>query len=284
MIRFAVVLAAMLPISAAAETFPDAKSIVSIGGPVTEIIFALGQQHRIVARDTTSTYPQAANDLPDVGYMRRLSAEGVLSVAPDLIITRDTAGPPEVMEQLEAAAVPIVEVHDGFDQASVIAAIHTVGDALGKSDAAAALADTVTNDFAKLGVKRGKIETPLRVMFILSNQAGRLNVAGRETGADGLIALAGGVNVMGTAFEGYKILNDEAVISAAPDVILMMGNTEDHVGKAHEVLSLHSLSQTPAGQNGEFVTIAGAALGFGPRTAALASSVFDDLYPALAQE
>jgi iron complex transport system substrate-binding protein len=284
MIRCAILLAVICPFSVAAQPYPDATSIVSIGGPVTEIIYALGQQDRLVARDTTSTFPQAANSLPDVGYMRRLSAEGVLSVAPDLIVARDTAGPPEVMDQLHAAAVPIVEVHDGFDQLAVISAIQTVGDALGQSDAANALAKTVTTDFAKLAEKRAKIGTPLRVMFILSNQAGRLNVAGGETGANGLIKLVGGLNVMGEAFEGYKILSDEAVIEAAPDVILMMDNNNDHSGKLQEILSLPSVAQTPAGRNGRFVTIDGAVLGFGPRTAVLASLVLDDLYPALAQE
>ena len=106
--------AALLPVSAAAQSYPDAQRIVSIGGPVTELIYLLGEGDRVIARDTTSTFPEEVNDLPDVGYMRQLSAEGVLSVEPDLIVTRDTAGPAEAMDQLRAAAIPLVEVHDGF--------------------------------------------------------------------------------------------------------------------------------------------------------------------------
>ena len=277
MTRFAIFLAMLLPASAMA----DPTAIVSIGGPVTEIIYALDQQDRIVARDTTSTYPEAANALPDVGYMRRLSAEGVLSVAPDLIITRDTAGPPEVIAQLDAAAVPIVKVHDGFSEASVVAAIHTVGAALGQSANADVLAQDVSEQFAELAKSRATINAPVRVMFILSNQGGRLNVAGQGTGADGLIALAGGVNVMGAAFQGYKIMNDEAIIAAAPDVVIMMNGRGDHAGTKAETLALASLAQTPAGRNEGFVLIDGAALGFGPRTAWFAQKLFDDLYPSL---
>ena len=83
---------AALPASAG-----PAQRIVSVGGSVTEIVYALGQQDRLVARDSTSTYPEAAQKLPDVGYVRRLSPEGLLSVDPDLIIVEDGAGPPEAV-------------------------------------------------------------------------------------------------------------------------------------------------------------------------------------------
>ena len=81
---------ACAPLSLAAESYPEAHNIITIGGPVTETVFALGEGDRVVARDTTSLYPEEVNALPDVGYMRQLSAEGVLSLGPDLIITRET--------------------------------------------------------------------------------------------------------------------------------------------------------------------------------------------------
>ncbi len=277
--RFICVLAALVPFSTAAQ-----DAIVSIGGPVTEIIYALDQQDRIVARDTTSTYPAAANALPDVGYLRALSAEGVLSVGPDLIITRDTAGPPEVLEQLDAAAVPLVKVKDGFSAQSVIDAIHTVGTALDQETAATALAETVDAQFSTLAEQRAAITTPVRAMFVLSNQGGRLNIAGLGTGADGIINLSGAVNVMADEFHGYKIMNDEAIIAAAPDVVIMMTSRGDHSGAKDDILSLPSLAQTPAGENGGFVLIDGAALGFGPRTAEFAMTLLGDLYPSVKSE
>lgn len=259
---------AALPLAAPAQ---EAQRIVSIGGPVTEIIFALGQGERVVARDTTSLYPEVVSALPDVGYMRQLSAEGVLSVSPDLIITRDTAGPPEVLDQLRAAAVPMVEVHDGFTPKAVVDAIRTVGAALDMSTPAEALATQVEADFAALAKDVSTGPRP-RVMFVLSNQGGRLNVAGRGTGADGIIALAGAENVLADAFEGYKILSDEAIIAAAPDVILMLNRTgaaqvDDGAG---DVLTLPAIQRTPAGQTQALIRLDPAALGFGPRTAQFA--------------
>lgn len=66
-----------------------ATRIVSVGGSVTEIVYALDQQHRLIARDTTSVFPAEARQLPDIGYQRALAPEGVLSVAPDMTLLRD---------------------------------------------------------------------------------------------------------------------------------------------------------------------------------------------------
>ncbi|ATG47752.1 hemin ABC transporter substrate-binding protein [Celeribacter ethanolicus] len=274
--------ALLLPLSAHAQSYPEATSIVAIGGPVTEIVYALGEGDRLVARDTTSQFPPEAEALPDVGYMRQLSAEGVLSVGPDLILTRDTAGPPEVLDQLRAASIPLVPVKDGFSEASVIAAIHTVGEALGVPAKADSLATEIETQFDSLDQARTEAGTPPRVLFILSNQGGRLNVAGDGTGADGIIALTGAENVMSGAFQGYKIMSDEAIIAAAPDVVLMMDSTgqSEHDANKSDILDLPALSQTPAGQNHAFVQVAPAALGFGPRTAHFATELHNALWAA----
>lgn len=269
---FAAVLAA-LPLTASAESYPEAGAIVSVGGPITEIIYALGEEDRLVARDTTSLFPAEALDLPDVGYMRRLSAEGVLSVGPDLIIARSTSGPVEALDQLRGADVPIVFIEDGFSADAVVASVETVGEALGVGDKASELADTLRADLAILAEETAAMSDKPRVLFVLSTDNGRLNASGRGTGANGIIELSGGINVMGEEYEGYKLLNDEAVILAAPDVVVMMEGRGNHSGRAEEVLALPSLALTPAGQNGAFVTVPGAALGFGPRTPELARAL-----------
>ncbi|WP_380058810.1 hemin ABC transporter substrate-binding protein (plasmid) [Falsihalocynthiibacter sp. SS001] len=278
------IFALILPSLASAQSFPDAKAIVSIGGPVTEVVYALGQESRIVARDTTSVFPPQTADLPDVGYMRQLSAEGVLSVGPDLILTRDTAGPPEVLDQLRGAAVPIVEVVDAFSPEAVINAVNTIGTALDVPAEAEALATRIQQEFDTLAEKQAQAPVNTRVLFVLSNKGGRLTVAGRDTGANGIIKLAGGTNAMEDAFSGYKIMNDEALISAAPDVILMMPPTGDHTGDISDVLTLPAISQTPAGQNDALVMVDPAALGFGPRTGQFATQLYADLRAITAKD
>ncbi|WP_339692262.1 ABC transporter substrate-binding protein [Celeribacter baekdonensis] len=270
-------LALALPTAAAAQSYPDAQAIVAIGGPVTETIFALGEGARVIARDTTSLYPEAVTALPDVGYMRQLSAEGVLSVGPDLIVTRDTAGPPETLDQLRAASIPVVSIHDSFTKEAVLDNVTAIGAAIGAEEAAATLHATIATQFVNLEASLAKQTERPRILFILSNQAGRLNVAGAQTGANGIIEMAGGENVMAAAFDGYKIMGDEALIEAAPDVVVMMTGEADHEGRADEIFALPALAQSPAAAHGRFVQIDPAAMGFGPRTALFAQNLHDAL-------
>ncbi|RBO52586.1 hemin ABC transporter substrate-binding protein [Rhodovulum sp. BSW8] len=252
-----------------------ADRVVSLGGAVTEIVAALGEADRLVARDTTSSWPEAVTALPDVGYVRRLSAEGVLSVAPDLILAEEGAGPPEAVDLLKSAAIPFVVVPDGYDRDAVAAKIEAVAGALDVPEKGAALAAEVGRalDAAAAEAAEGPAR---RVLFVLSVQGGRLLASGRGTAADGIIRLAGGVNAV-DAFEGYKPLTDEAVAQAAPEVILMMAR-EGAEDLAAEVLALPAVRTTPAAASGALVSMDGLyLLGFGPRTAQAVRDLSDAL-------
>ena len=158
-IVFAVLL--VLPRSLVAET-PD--RIVSIGGSVTEIIYALGEEDRLVARDTTSVYPNMALKLPDVGYIRALAAEGVLSVRPTTIITEDGAGPPETISVLQEAAIPMITIPDGYTKSGILAKILAVGVALNVPEKAHVLARKVETDLDRVNAAiKTKTGGPKRV-------------------------------------------------------------------------------------------------------------------------
>lgn len=253
--------------------------VLAIGGSVTEIVFALNQQHRLLARDTTSTYPDAASQLPDVGYMRALSPEGVLSVAPKLIISEDGAGPPETIKVLKAANIPFVTIPDAFTGAGVVAKIRAVGTALDVADQAEELALSVQADLQSAVAKAAEsAAAPKRVMFILSTQGGRIMASGSNTAAAGIIEMAGAVNAV-NAFEGYKPLTDEAVNAAAPDVILMMDRGGDHGVANDELLAMPAIVTTPAAASQSVVRMNGLyLLGFGPRTADAVSDLSALLY------
>ncbi len=279
-------LAALLVAVAGALSMADAAAeqrparVVSIGGSVTEIVHALGQGDRLVARDTTSSFPDAVTDLPDVGYMRALSPEGVLSVDPDLIIAEDGAGPPETIAILTAAALPFVSVPDGYTRDAVRAKIIAVADALGVPDKGAALA-AETDAALSRATAASRTDTPRRVLFVLSMQGGRILASGRDTAADGIIALAGGVNAV-TEFSGYKPLTDEAVAAAAPDVILMMDRRGDHAIADADLLAHPAIATTPVAQAGAgaIVRMDGLLLlGFGPRTPGAVAHLHAALYP-----
>lgn len=254
--------------AAAQESPYDASRVVAIGGSITEIVYALGEEARLIARDSTSVYPPEALDLPDVGYMRALSPESVLAIDPSLIVSLEGSGPPEAVDVLEKASVPMVTVPEHFDRQGILEKIRIVGDALGVAGKAAELADQVEADTRAAEEMAAGAGEPVSVLFVLSLQGGRVLASGIGTAADGIIVMAGGRNAI-TGYEGYKPLSDEALIEAGPQVILAMDRGGDHTAQVDQLLAHPAIAATPAGREGRVVRMDGAyLLGFGPRTAA----------------
>jgi iron complex transport system substrate-binding protein len=258
--------------------------IVSIGGAITEILYALGFEDRLAGVDTTSLYPSAAlRDKPNVGYMRQLSAEGVLGLNPSLVLAMQGSGPKETIEILEAAKVPLVMVPETFSEQGLLDKIALVGRAMDATARAACLSSAVAGDLAQMRELRSKVTKPVRVMFVMSLLNGRAMAAGKITAANEIIQLAGAVNAI-DGYEGYKPINDEAIIAAKPDVVLSIARAKDSV-EADAVFVHPAFALTPAAANKAFISMEGLyLLGFGPRTAAAARDLAVKLYPALAPQ
>lgn len=254
--------------------------VLAIGGAVTEIAFALGQGHRLVARDTTSTHPPEARALPDVGYLRALSAEGVLSVGPSLIIADQRAGPPETIALLRASGIPYVEVPSAFEKNGLLRKIHIVGEALGVPERANALAEEVGDrlDLAMANARDAQTP-PKRVLFVISAEGGRILVGGEGTEADAIIRMSGAVNAA-AEIRGYKPMTDEAIVQAAPEMILVMTRTGAAEIAPEKIFGLPALSLTPAAESKSVAFIQGLlVLGFGPRTPEAVEDLSARLYP-----
>lgn len=256
----------------------DTSRVVTVGGSLTEIVYALGEEGRLVGRDSTSVFPAEASELPDIGYMRALSPEGVLSIDPSVILLLEGSGPPETLDVLEKASVPLVTVPERFDREGITRKIEIVGDVLGVADKAERLAADVSAGIDAARALTAGVKERKKVLFVLSLQGGRVLASGTGTAADGIIAMAGGVNAV-TGYPGYKQLSDEALIEAAPDVILVMDRGGDLDVQAGELLAHPAIAATPAAAARKVVRMDGAfLLGFGPRTAAAARELAGALY------
>jgi len=262
----------------------DTSRILSIGGDVTEILYALKADDRIIAVDSTSQFPaDALKTKANVGYLRALSSEGVLSTNPSLIIAGKDAGPPPAVAVLKASSIPYIEVPDTQTPEGVAAKIRFIASVVGAQAAGDALAKDVENDFALLAEQRAKIGKPKRALFILSVQNGRATIGGANTSADAMIKLAGAENVAAGA-QGYKPLADEAAVELAPDAIVTMQHGRNGPPSAH-IGSVKSLQASPALQNQRVIEMNGLyLLGFGPRCARAARELMIALYPELAQK
>lgn len=259
----------------------DSSHVVSIGGSITEIIHALGLGHRIAAVDSTSLYPPGLlSNKPVVGYMRSLSAEGVLSTSPTLILAEDGSGPPETIEILEKASVPFVLVPSEPGAEGAIAKIRFVAEAMEVPERGHRLATLVAEDLETVRRAVQHVPRKAKVMFILSLSDGRVLAAGEQTSAAAMIELAGATNAL-KGFTGFKPVNNEAILEAAPDVIVMMARG-DHAASPREVFSHPALAATPAAVMDRLVTMDGLyLLGFGPRIAHAVRDLAAGIYPGL---
>ena len=244
--------------------------IVSVNGAMTEIVFALGAGSQLAGTDTTSLFPDAALRTPKVGYMRQLSAEGLLSLKPDTVIGTTEAGPGVVMDQLRSAGVNVALVEADHTWAEVQRKVAAVGQATARGAEARALQARLDADWAgvqatvarQTGRKR-------RAIFILSHAA-TPQVAGKQTAADAMLNYAGLVNAFTDAqaspFSGYRPMTAEALVRAAPEVMVTTTQGIEASGGLEKFCSRPGLELTPAYRQRSLVALDALYLiGFGPR-------------------
>lgn len=248
-----------LPLTAIAA--PQEK-IVSLGGDVTEIVYALGAESSLVARDSTSLWPKQATALPDVGYLRQLNAEGILAMRPTLVLASVQAQPSLVLKQVEQSKVKVLSVPGSNDLSVIDEKIRVIAEATHRAEQGEALRKSVREALASLP------STPLnkRVLFILSHGGMNAMAAGQQTGADAAINAAGLQNAM-QGFSRYQALSQEGVIASQPDLVVISQDGVKAMGGEENLWKLPGLAQTPAGKNKQVLQIDDMALlGFSVRT------------------
>lgn len=255
----------LIPI-AHADPAPTQR-IVALGGDITETIYALDAQQHLVGVDSTSEWPLAATQLPNVGYVRQLNAEGILALRPTQIIATHDAGPATVIDQLRQAGVALKLLPPSRSPQDVMEKVQEIAALLGCDARAASLDATLSQAYATLQSRVAAMPRHPRVVFLLSAGAGNVLAAGHDTAADQAMALAGGRNAV-QGYSGYKPLTAEALVAAAPDALVVMSERAESAGNIETILALPGVAQTPAGKRRQITFVDGQALlGFGPRNA-----------------
>lgn len=259
------------------ESAAASPRIVSVGGAVTETIFALGAGARVVGVDTSSVHPEETTRLPRVGYQRTLAAEGILALAPTIVIASAEAGPPSVLEQLRASGVR-VEIMPAEPSADGARARITKIAALIERDPAP-LVRTLDDELGRAAAKVAVARSKPRVLALYSRGANTTHVFGRNTPGENIVRLAGGENAM-VGFDGTKPLTSEALVASAPDVILVPSRGLESLGGIDGLLRLPGVADTPAAKAKRIVAMDDVLLlGFGPRTGRAALDLFAELHP-----
>lgn len=263
----------------------EAPRVISVGGGVTEIVYALQAQKRLVATDTSSTWPVEAKALPKIGYQRTLSAEGVLSLHPTLLLASHEAGPPAALQQIEDAGVRVLRIDDDYRFDALTARVQRVADAIGEPEAGARLSTQLSRDWSAVQTRvqqqppRGADGQAMRVAFVMLHGAMAM-AAGRNTGADALLRHAGAVNAFGQQFSDYKPLSAESLVAAAPDFIVTTADNADTASALTRLRAVPGAELTAAVRKNRIAAIdIVLALGYGPRL----PEAVDTLHRALLQ-
>lgn len=258
----------------------DELRIVSLGGPLTEILFAIGLGESVVGVDLSSQYPAAAFDLPKVGYYRQFAVEGVIGLGPNIVVHSDAAAPASGLEQLRAAGIETYEVPDPKDFAGARKRIIDLAARFERPSEGEAVAAAFDEKLAAAKAKLPDGGAKPKVLFLYARGAGTLLVGGTGTVSELMIEAAGGENAV-TAFPEFRPLSAEAVVAAAPEVILIPSRGLESIGGSKGLATQPGLGETPAVRNDRVVAVDDLALlGLGPRT----GEALDELVGALHRE
>lgn len=269
----------LLSLALMAAPDPSDARWLTLGAGVSESVAVLGYAKRIVAVDTTTRWPESLSDRPRVGYLRTLSAEGLLALRPSRVLASEAAGPPAALAALESAGVPVIRIPDARTWPEGRTRILAVGRAVDGEAEARSLVEGINEDLARLRAALKDQPRP-KVVFVFAHGRGPV-VAGRGTTAAAMIELAGGTLAL-PRIEGYKPPSPELLAAAHPDVILTTPSVMARNGGKQGLLTQPAFAATPAAKNGRVISMDAAfLLGLGPRTGEAAWTLAQALHPKL---
>lgn len=244
------------------ETELNYARIISLNGAITEIICALGGESKVVGVDASSTYPESIKLLSNVGYIKNITAESILSLQPDAVFVMRNELNETTAAQLESAGVDLIYFDQSFNIDVIYELTLAVATSLNIKEKGAMLVKDIRQQMQQLEIP----VTNKKVLFIYARGPGNLLVAGKETSAHSMIALAGAQNVF-NEFDGFKPLTTESLVKANPDILLLFDDGLSSLNGIDGILKINGVEQTTAGKNKSIITMNGHLLtGFGPRT------------------
>ncbi|WP_434383046.1 heme/hemin ABC transporter substrate-binding protein [Melittangium boletus] len=255
------------------------KRVVAINSSLVEIVYALGQGGSVVGTDVAGTYPAQLAQVAKVGHPYHPSVEGIISLAPDVVLASEENMPAATAEQLRGAKVPVLVLeHSGKSgipalkrRIQQVAALYQVPEAGQK------LTEELDTRLAALKKKVDGVKTKPRVLFLYAHGPGEAFVYGRDTGVHVLIELAGGQNAADFT-TGTKALTAEGMVQAAPDAIILLERGIKAVGSVDGVLKMPGVALTPAGAQKRILAVDDTVRWVGPRFPQFADTLFTGLH------
>ncbi len=263
-------------VQVSAASHADEARIISAGSSITELLFALGADKKVIAVDLTSRHYLDKREIPVLGYHRQLGAEGLLALSPTHLIGSSEMGPDSTLNLLKTAGVKVNTLTTG----------DTLDDFNQRIDALAAITQTQENAKTIKADVLEKMETlntsklnqlpqdkKDKVLFMMMSNGRPITLAGNKTTINTVINLSGAFNPAAEQLDSFKAFSTEALVAMQPDYILIAQRTFDELNGVEGILKQHPLLKaTPAVKNNRVIPIAGHAIlgGFGLASLALA--------------
>ena len=252
----------------------NSNSIVVAGGSITEIIYFLNLQNKLVGVDVTSNYPLNAKKLPSIGYIRNLSIEGLLSLKPNLILAEESIGPPIIVKQLNKTSVEFRMIKNNYTIDGInekFLCISKILDVEIKNNI----------DYKKFANNVKKLKSFVKknnkdkkdILLILMMKGTSPIIAGKNTSGHGFIKMIGQNNSMGKV-SGWKPVSSEQILIANPNYIIVTKRALKDFTSIEKFLKLPGISSTKAAKNKNvFIKDGMSLLGYGPRTINVAKEI-----------
>ena len=252
----------------------NSNSIVVAGGSITEIIYFLNLQNKLVGVDVTSNYPLNAKKLPSIGYIRNLSIEGLLSLKPNLILAEESIGPPIIVKQLNKTSVEFRIIKNNYTIDGINEKFLCISKILDIEIKNNINYKKFINNVKKLKsfVKNNNKEKK-DILLILMMKGTSPIIAGKNTSGHGFIKMIGQNNSMGKV-SGWKPVSSEQILIANPNYIIVTKRALKDFTSIEKFLKLPGISSTKAAKNKNvFIKDGMSLLGYGPRTINVAKEI-----------
>jgi len=259
--------------------FPvSAQRVITAGSALTETVCALGDCSKIISSDRTSLYPAEIQKLPSIGYRSSISAEGIISLQPTLVIAEKDYVDATVLSQIQSAGVKLLIIERVYTVDGTKEMIRQISQALQKKQEGEKLIARLEADLAEAQALVKKSRVTPRVLCVFNRDKSSLSIAGANTFSS-ILPYVGAVPAV-TGVDGYKPLNTEALMASQADYLLMFESGVQALGGIDGVLTIPGVAQTPAGKKKQVLVMDGIKLSnFGPRFGEAVKELARQLHP-----
>jgi iron complex transport system substrate-binding protein len=259
------------------------QRIVSLSPNLTEILFALGLDDKVVAVSSNCDWPPEAKTKPKVGTFWQPNTEIIIATKPDLVVCESFDQQMAIVKTLRRTGLNILTLRVESIR-ELFSAITEIGQAVGCMDKAQQLAADIRTQLNQIRAKSSSARK-LKVLWVVQTEP--LRVAGVNTFVNEIIELAGGQNAIGPTIDQYPAVGTEEIISCGAEVIIQPAMETKDIAKQQTAAEQFwsRFTNLPAVKNKRIYVIdADTVLRLGPRLPQGAQKVAQCLHPELFTE